>query len=271
MGLSGRCAPLRKQVMWGGRKCAQLIYQDVTDMRQAERALVFKSALLEAQAETSVDGILVLDVANRVILTNQRFRTMWSLPDDLVQQQDGMAVLRYVESRSKGEDLVPTGTSDRSGLPGERNYSERESEDGRVFEVYSAPLKESDGTHGGRIWYFRDISERRQNEVLYRTLANNSPMGVFIVQDGRFIFVNPVFESLTGLASGAALGKLSLSLVHPDDKGTTRLSAIRMLTEKRAEPFEFRYTDGAGRDQVGPGTFILDRVQRQEGHARQLP
>jgi PAS domain S-box-containing protein len=237
---------LRKQVMWGGRKCAQLIYQDVTDMRQAERALVFKSALLEAQAETSVDGILVLDVANRVILTNQRFRTMWSLPDDLVQQQDGMAVLRYVESRSKGEDLVPTGTSDRSGLPGERNYSERELEDGRVFEVYSAPLKESDGTHGGRIWYFRDISERRQTEVLYRTLANNSPMGVFIVQDGRFIFVNPVFESLTGLATGAALGKLSLSLVHPDDKGITRLNAIRMLTEKSAEPFEFRYTTAQG-------------------------
>jgi PAS domain S-box-containing protein len=238
----------RRQVIWGGRKCAELIYQDITDVKQAEKDLRFKRTLLEAQAETSLDGILVLDEANQVILTSDRFRTMWQLPGALAQEKDGTAILRYVESRSKGEGLmsVPAGTADPLALPADRSHSERELEDGRVFETYSAALTESDGTHRGRIWYFRDVTERRQTEVLYRTLANNSPMGVYIVQDGEFVFTNPVFESLLGIEPGAALGRPSLSFVHPDDKATTRLNAMQMLKEKSSEPFEFRYTTAHG-------------------------
>ncbi|MFC2014886.1 PAS domain S-box protein, partial [Chloroflexota bacterium] len=40
---------------------------------------------------------------------------------------------------------------------------------------------------------FRDITARKQAEELYRNLSENSPVGVYIFQDGKFKYVNPRF------------------------------------------------------------------------------
>src|SRR4030042_5591895 len=42
---------------------------------------------------------------------------------------------------------------------------------------------------------FMDVTERKQAEELYRILAKSSPAGVYIVQEGKFQFVNPHFRS----------------------------------------------------------------------------
>ena len=36
--------------------------------KQAEEALLFKTALLEAQAETTIDGILAVDESDHIVL-----------------------------------------------------------------------------------------------------------------------------------------------------------------------------------------------------------
>src|SRR5207248_3252850 len=35
-------------------------------------------------------------------------------------------------------------------------------QDGRVLECYSAPVRSADGTSYGKVWFFRDITERRK-------------------------------------------------------------------------------------------------------------
>lgn len=85
------------------------------------------------------------------------------------------------------------------------------------------------------------ITEDKEAAELYRTLANSSPVGVYIVQDGKFQFVNPQFQKYTGYSEAELIGKESLGLVHPDDRERVRESAIAMLKGTRLDPYELRY------------------------------
>ncbi len=52
-----------------------------------------------------------------------------------------------------------------------------------------------------------------------RTLFDNLPVGVFVVQDGRFVFANSCLQDLLGYASPEELmGKSFFELVHADDR-----------------------------------------------------
>ncbi len=91
-----------------------------------------------------------------------------------------------------------------------------------------------------------DITERREVEELYQTLANSSPVGVYIVQDGRFQFVNPRFQEYTGYTGDELLGINSLDIVHPEDREMVRQNAVEMLKGERLSSYEFRYIRKSG-------------------------
>ena len=92
----------------------------------------------------------------------------------------------------------------------------------------------------------RNITELKEAEELYRTLAKSSPIGVYIVQDGKVQFVNPQLQKYTGFSEDELLGKESLELVHPEDRERVRESAVAMLKGNRLSPYEFRYISKGG-------------------------
>ena len=89
--------------------------------------------------------------------------------------------------------------------------------------------------------------KHKQAEELYRTLATSSPVGVYIAQEGKFVFVNPQFQKYTGFAEDELLGRDSLSLVHPEDRKMVRENAVEMLKGKHSSPYEFRVIDKGGK------------------------
>lgn len=72
------------------------IKRDITETKNSERELLVKTALLEAQAEATLDGILAMDEADKIILSNQRFAIMWSLPPALVSTGSDKQLLQFV-------------------------------------------------------------------------------------------------------------------------------------------------------------------------------
>ena len=91
-----------------------------------------------------------------------------------------------------------------------------------------------------------DISERKQAEELFRSLAANSPVGVYIVQKGKFVYTNPQFQQYSGYREDELLSMEALSLVFPEDRETVRNNAIQMLKGKHVVPYEFRITNKNG-------------------------
>jgi len=96
----------------------------------------------------------------------------------------------------------------------------------------------------GAVWGYHgiihNISERKQAEELYHKLAKSSQAGVYVLQKGKFQFVNPYLVEYSGYSEEELIGMDSNNLVHPDDRSMVREEAIKMLKGKRHSPYEHR-------------------------------
>ena len=68
----------------------------------------------------------------------------------------------------------------------------------------------------------------------------NSPIGIFIIQDGQFVFANPEFCRISGYSEAELLRMKPLEIVQEDDKEKVRSSALEMLKGKMNIPYEHR-------------------------------
>lgn len=134
------------------------------DLGKAVEALRSSVSLLEATLESTADGILVVSTDRSIARFNRRFAEMWRIPDAVLATGDDARALEFVLSQLKDpEDFLRTV---------ERLYANPEAEsmdtfelsDDRVFERYSRP-QVVEGVTVGRVWSFRDVSERRRAEL----------------------------------------------------------------------------------------------------------
>jgi two-component system NtrC family sensor kinase len=86
----------------------------------------------------------------------------------------------------------------------------------------------------------RSVIEGTQMENLFEILAERSPIGVYIVQDGKLCYTNPAFQSYTGYHEDELVGRDSLELVFPEDREMVRERAMRMLKGELTSAYQFR-------------------------------
>jgi PAS domain S-box-containing protein len=80
----------------------------------------------------------------------------------------------------------------------------------------------------------------RESEALYRTLAEKSMAGVYVVQDGIFRYINTNAASYVGHTREELLGRKSLDIVHPEDRKNLAANARAMLRGESESPYEYR-------------------------------
>ena len=92
-------------------------------------------------------------------------------------------------------------------------------------------------------------SRQRQESEILRILRASSPIGLFIVQDRKFQFVNDVFRRTSGHSPEELIGTDPMKLVLPEDREMVRENAIKMLNGERSSPYKYRivYPDGQRR------------------------
>ncbi len=91
-----------------------------------------------------------------------------------------------------------------------------------------------------------EITERKQAEELYRTLAEKSITAVFIMQDGNFRFINATAIGYAGYTPEELIGKNAMFLVHPEDREAVKKKAREMLQGKDTTPYEYRIVTKQG-------------------------
>ncbi len=198
-------------------------YEDVTERKRAEEELLFKTALLEAQSETTIDGILVVDPTGQVLLANRQFARMLDVPEEAIRTKEDKKLIERALTQLKDPDAFLERMNYLYAHETEKTRDEIEFKDGRVFDRYSSPLQDSTGKLHGRIWYFRDITERKQAEEevresneLVRLLLDSIPEAVYgIDMEGNCTFCNPSCLRLLGCQEAADLhGKNMHDLIH---------------------------------------------------------
>ena len=95
----------------------------------------------------------------------------------------------------------------------------------------------------------------KESEELSRGLLEAVTVGTYIVQDGKFQYVNPQFQEITGYTGHELLGTQSLDYVHPEDRETVRGKAIDCLKGRSSSAYEYRYLR-----KDGDVLWILERV-----------
>jgi PAS domain S-box-containing protein len=148
-----------------GRNVIYCVWRDITDRKIAENALTLKTILLEANLETTIDGVLAVDDTKHTMFFNKRFCDLWKIPQAILEEKDDAKMLECIFVQLKD----PVEFKRRVGWlyehRDEKSQDEIEFADGRCYDRYSSPLWSAAGKYYGRIWYFRDITARKNAEL----------------------------------------------------------------------------------------------------------
>ncbi len=127
-------------------------------------------AILRAQQEATLDGILVVDLEGRVLSHNRRFREIWKIPGEVADDADDRALLSYAEKLVADWDSFIATVGYLYDHPEEmRSDDIVPLKDGRILSRASIPVQ-SGGRVAGRSWYFRDVTAEKKAEKLQTAL-----------------------------------------------------------------------------------------------------
>ena len=160
-------------------KCTHFvaIERDITAEKKNEAQLLYKTTVLEAQLESSADGILLVDNLQNSVLQNHRLDALWKIPPAITAANDEPARLRFAASQTKNPRQFVEKVAYLYAHPEETSQDEIELIDGTILDRYSAPVRDKGGEHHGRIWSFRDITERRKMEAQIQQMQKMESIG----------------------------------------------------------------------------------------------
>jgi len=239
-----------------GQEC-RAVMSDITERKQVEKALLIKTMLLEAQSETSIDGILAVDNEGRSILFNKRFGELWKIPQHILDTKDDAVMLECVLKQLKDPDEFGRKVAYLYEHRAEQSREEIEFADGRYLDRYSSPLLSTNGQHLGRIWFFRDITDRkraeealRESEALFRKLFEDHAAVKLIIDPdtGSLIDANEAAAQYYGW-SRERLKAMKITEINTLAPEEVKKEMEKARANKRIH-FEFRHrlADGSIRD-----------------------
>jgi PAS domain S-box-containing protein len=162
---------------------------DVTELFEATKTRERLLSLLQATIEATADGTLVVGTDRKVVIRNRRFLNLWRIPRDLADCPDDGSLLAYVRDQLENPDQFLSEVEDIYASPEAESTGQVRCTDGRIFERYSGPQRIGRQVVG-RVWSFRDISER---ERLLRS-------ALFLSDASRLLASLDVEQALDGVA-----------------------------------------------------------------------
>jgi PAS domain S-box-containing protein len=191
------------------------------ELLQAKEALELRTeelakslATLRAILDSTTDGILATDDNGKVTEFNRKFVEMWRMPREALESREHRQLLEVFACQINDPEQFRLKVDDIYANSPPESYDLLELADGRVFERHSQ-IQRVDQRNVGRVWSFRDITERRRAEESLRTesewlritLASIADAVITTDTRGYITSINPVGESLTGWAQQEAQGK----------------------------------------------------------------
>jgi signal transduction histidine kinase len=254
----------------------------VRDLEQTVATLRWRTAFFEAMVHSSPDGILVVNEYGHKVLQNEQLNRLLKLPPEIAAKSDGSERIRYLSESVKNSEPFLKKVGYLNTHRDETSTDEIEFKDGTVLDRYTSPVLDQDGTHYGRIWAFRDITEqkRMQSEVAKaqeQLLLASRRAGMAEVATGVLHNVGNVLNSISVAATCVAE-----SIRAADPVSLTKV--VNLLREHENDLGNFITADPQGKQVVGflaqLGEFLtagqahtlreIEELQRNVAHVKSV-
>ncbi len=227
-------------------------FHDITELKHAEEALRESEERCRIAIDNSDDGIALTRDGN-AFFANRRFLEIFGytsieevlplLPLGLFHPDDRERVEEIMSKRRRGEP-APT----RYEYKGIRKDGTALDLEARVVSVMYRGEKSS-------LVYHKDITDRkraekalRESENKFRNLAEESVVGVYLIQDGIFKYVNARFAEIHGYKPEEMIGRVSSTdTIVEQDRHEADLNAGRKMSGEMAsirDEFRIRTKQG---------------------------
>jgi diguanylate cyclase (GGDEF)-like protein/PAS domain S-box-containing protein/putative nucleotidyltransferase with HDIG domain len=200
-----------------------------------------EEALFKAISQSSPVGIFIVQ-DRRFRFANRRFQGDTGYSEDELRDMSPLDIVLPDDREHVRENAILMLKGKRS-QPYEYRAFVRSGEVRWTLEtVTSIQYKGKRATLGNCM----SITERKQMEEIFQIISLKSPAGMYVIQDGKFVFTNPQFLNDIGWTEEDLIGANSLARVHPEDREMVRQNAIDMLNGMRTTPYEYKVASKTG-------------------------
>jgi PAS domain S-box-containing protein len=192
--------PVQMQVIWhlinyNGHKASISLARDITEELYMQNALRESEERMSLFVEYSPASLAMFDNEMRYIAMSQKWRIDNDLKDQNIIGRNHYEVVPGVSQEWKD--------GHQRSLKGAIERKEEDlfiHKDGTVdwlrWEI--RPWYKTSGEIGGIIMFTEVITEQKESELKFKNLVEKSLVGVYIVQKGKFVYVNPKFAQDLG-------------------------------------------------------------------------
>lgn len=134
---------------------------DITALTEATQARERAVSLLEATIEATAEGILGVDRQDHVVVANQRALDLWQIPPHLAKTGRGTALFKHIDDQMERPDPCRWQAQELTEAREAEAPVVTRLKNGRTVEQSVRPQLLG-GAMVGRVWSFRDVSERER-------------------------------------------------------------------------------------------------------------
>jgi len=190
-------------------------------VKERTEEVVNSLSLIHATLESTTDGILAVDGHGGTTSFNQKFLDMWHVPLEIAKSRDTDQMRDSILPQLKDPEQFLSKIKELYADPEKESFDLLEFKDGRFFERYSKPQLVEEKCVG-RVWSFRDITDRKRSEEQlerlskeYKAVLNSLGEGVhWLSDDGKIKFENPIAAKMLGYEVFELIGKPAHVTMH---------------------------------------------------------
>jgi two-component system, cell cycle sensor histidine kinase and response regulator CckA len=207
------------------------IARDITVRKQSEETLRVSEELYRAVFANAGIGIDLLDRDGKILQANQSLLNMLGYTEEEFSRLSFYDITHPDDRQISKESLEALAEGKVSSYRFEKRYVKKDR--GILWADLSASgIRDGKGEHAGTIGVIADITERKESQLRVerseerlRLIIESSPIGITIVQEGKYAYVNPRFVEIFGYESAKELLALPVEATYLPD-------SIKLIVQK---------------------------------------